>query len=65
LTDKGFHRSARRGGDCTNSMAKPSEVIRERGQRNYRMIIETVFSSWARVLGMKKVGERFRRLCRL
>ena len=52
LTDKGFHRSARRGGDCTNL------VICERGQRNYRMIIETVFSGWVRVLGMKKIGER-------
>jgi hypothetical protein len=52
LTDKGFHRSQRRGGDCQNL------VICQRGQRNYRMIIETVFSSWTRVFALKKIGER-------
>jgi hypothetical protein len=51
-TDKGFHRSRLRGGDCANLL------ICERGQCNVRMMIETVFSSWVRVWSMKKVGER-------
>jgi hypothetical protein len=43
MTDKGFHRSGRRGGgDCAN----------------LRMTIETVFSNGVRVWAMKKMGER-------
>lgn len=52
LADKGFHLADKRGGDCANLL------ICERGQRNYRMIVETVFSSWTRLMGMKKIGER-------
>jgi hypothetical protein len=52
LTDQGFHRSRRRGGDCANLL------VCERGQCNARMVIETVFSSWVRVWSMKKMAER-------
>jgi hypothetical protein len=52
MCDKGFHRSKRRGGDCANLL------ICERGQCNFRMIIETVFSNWVRVWSLKKIGER-------
>jgi hypothetical protein len=52
MTDKGFHRSLRRGGDCANLL------ICERGQCNMRMAIETVFSNWVRLWAMKKIGER-------
>ncbi len=52
MTDKGFHRSRRRGGDCANLL------VCERGQCNVRMTIETVFSNWVRVWAMKKIGER-------
>jgi len=51
MTDKGFHRSRCRGGDCA------SLLICERGQCNFRMTIETVFSNWVRVWAMKKVTE--------
>jgi hypothetical protein len=52
MTDKGFHRSRKRGGDCANLL------ICERGQCNVRMVIETVFSSWVRLWSMKKIAER-------
>ena len=53
MTDKGFHRSHRRGGDCTNLL------VCERGQCNFRMTIETVFSNWVRMWALKKkMGER-------
>ena len=59
MTDKGFHRSRKRGGDCANLL------VCERGQCNVRktsllvrMIIETVFSNWVSVWSMKKVGDR-------
>lgn len=52
MTDKGFHRSPKRGGDCANLL------ICERGQCNFRMIIETVFSNWVRVWNLKKMTER-------
>jgi hypothetical protein len=52
LTDKGFHRSKKRGGDS------PNLLLCERGQCNVRMIIETVFSNWVRVWAMKKMNER-------
>lgn len=52
ITDKGFHRSRGRGGDCANLL------ICERGQCNVRMTIETVFSNWVRVWAMKKITER-------
>src|SRR4028119_943427 len=52
MTDKGFHRSHRRGGDCANLL------VCERGQCNVRMTIETVFSNWVRVWAMKKIAER-------
>jgi hypothetical protein len=52
MTDKEFHRSKRRGGDCANLL------VCERGQCNVRMIIETVFSNWVRVWSMKKMSER-------
>jgi hypothetical protein len=52
LVDNGFHKSARRGGDCENL------IICQRGQRNYRMIVETLFSGWVRVFGMKSITER-------
>jgi hypothetical protein len=52
MTDRGFHRSRKRGADCANLL------IRDRGQSNFRMIIETVFSNWVRLWGMKKITER-------
>ncbi len=52
MTDKGFHRSRKRGGDCA------SLLICERGQCNFRMIIETVFSNWVRIWNLKKITER-------
>jgi hypothetical protein len=52
LTDSGFHRSDKRGGDCANLL------ICERGQCNVRMIIETVFSNWVRIWSLKKIEER-------
>ena len=52
MTDRGFHRSGKRGGDCANLL------ICERGQCNVRMIIETVFSNWVRLWSLKKIGER-------
>ena len=52
LVDSGFHKSAKRGGDCENL------ILCQRGQRNYRMIVETLFSGWVRVLGMKSITER-------
>lgn len=52
LTDKGFHRCAKRGGDSANLL------ICERGQCNVRMLIETVFSNWVRVWSLKKMSER-------
>lgn len=52
LTDKGFHRSHKRGGDGANLL------VCERGQCSVRMTIETVFSNWVRVWAMKKIGER-------
>lgn len=52
LVDKGFHRSKKRGGDCANL------VVCERGTRNYRMVVETVFSGMCEVFGMKRIRER-------
>jgi hypothetical protein len=52
MTDKGFHRSRGRGGDCANLL------VCARGQCNVRMTIETVFSNWVRVWSLKKIGER-------
>jgi len=52
LTDSGFHRSGKRGGDCANLL------ICERGQCNVRMLIETVFSNWVRLWSLKKMEER-------
>lgn len=52
MTDKGFHRSRKRGGDCVNLL------ICQRGQCNFRMIIETVFSNWVRTWNLKKITER-------
>jgi hypothetical protein len=53
MTDKGFHRSKKRGGDC------PNLLICERGQCNVRMTIETVFSNWVRIWSMKHLSERY------
>jgi len=52
LVDNGFHKSAKRGGDCTNL------IVCQRGQRNYRMIVETLFSGFVRIFGMKSLNER-------
>jgi hypothetical protein len=52
LVDNGFHRSKKRGGDCENL------VVCQRGVRNYRMTVETVFSGFSEVFGMKKIRER-------
>jgi hypothetical protein len=52
LVDSGFHRSKKRGGDCENL------VVCQRGQRNYRMVVESVFSGLTEVFGMKKIRER-------
>jgi len=49
LADKGFHAKA---GNPDNL------IICNRGERNERMTIETVFSLLCRVLNLKKVGER-------
>lgn len=52
LVDSTFHISPKRGGDCENL------IICQKGQRNYRMIIETLFSGWVGILGMKSIRER-------
>jgi hypothetical protein len=52
LADITFHISDKRGGDC------PNLIICERGQRNYRMVVETVFSGWVNSFGMKSIWER-------
>lgn len=52
LVDRGFHKSTKRGGDCSNL------IVCQRGQRNYRMIVETLFSGFVRVFGMKSITER-------
>jgi len=51
-TDTGFHRSPKRGGDCTNL------VLCQRGQHNFRMVIESVFSGICGTFGMKKIANR-------
>lgn len=52
LVDNGFHISDKRGGDCENL------IVCQRGQRNYRMVVETVFSGWVSIFGMKHIWER-------
>jgi hypothetical protein len=49
FSDKGFHRSRKRGGD------PPNLVICQRGERNERMLVETVFSLFTGVLHMKRL----------
>lgn len=50
--DSGFHKSAKRGGDPENL------TICERGQKNERMLIETIFSLFTRILHLKRLGNR-------
>jgi hypothetical protein len=52
LTDTGFHRSGRRGGDYG------SLLVCSRGQANLRMLIETVFSLLSRLWCLKHITER-------
>jgi hypothetical protein len=52
LADSGFHRSAKRGGDLA------SLAICKRGEINLRMLIESLFSVFVTVLGLKKVTHR-------
>jgi hypothetical protein len=52
FSDNGFHRSKKRGGDPINL------VICQRGERNERMLVETVFSLWTGVLHMKRLYQR-------
>ncbi len=52
LADSNFHKSDQRGGDPSNL------TICHRGENNQRMIIETVFSLWADVLGLKRTTTR-------
>ena len=50
--DGGFHRSTKRGGDCTNLK------ICKRGECNLRMLVETLFSQLAGCMGLKKITQR-------
>lgn len=50
--DNGFHRSAKRGGDPENL------TICQRGQKNERMLVETIFSLFTRILHLKRLGNR-------
>jgi len=52
FSDNGFHRSKKRGGDPSNL------VICQRGQRNERMLVETVFSLLTGVLHLKRLYQR-------
>lgn len=52
LGDSGFRRSEKRGGVPVNLL------ICERGERNERMVIETVFSLWQGTLHLKKTTTR-------
>lgn len=52
FVDSGFHRSKNKGGD------PPHLVVCKRGACNQRMLIETLFSQVAGVLGLKKIGQR-------
>ena len=52
LADGGFHLSDKHGGDPKNL------VICQRGERNERMLVETVFSLLTGCLHLKKVGHR-------
>ena len=52
LTDTGFHRSERRGGDSGNLL------LCSRGQANVRMIVETIFSLLSRLWNLKHITER-------
>ena len=50
--DSGFHKSQRRGGDCSNL-----KVCR-RGECNLRMLIETLFSQLGGSFSLKKTSQR-------
>ena len=52
LADSGFHSSQKRGGDPENLR------ICKRGEKNERMIVETVFSLMKRTLHLKQLGHR-------
>lgn len=52
FVDGGFHKSAARGGDSANLK------VCQRGECNLRMLVETLFSQLAGVMGLKKIGER-------
>ena len=52
FVDSGFHRSDKRGGDGKHLR------ICKRGENNIRMMIETMFSVWVGVFGMKKITNR-------
>ena len=52
FVDSGFHRSEKRGGDGRHLR------ICKRGENNIRMLIETLFSVWVGVFGMKKISNR-------
>ena len=51
--DSSFHKSAKRGGDPENL------TICQRGQKNERMHIETIFSLFTRILHLKRLSNRF------
>jgi len=52
LADSGFHCSADRGGNPSNL------TICEKGERNERMVVETVFSQLTGCLNLKKIRHR-------
>jgi hypothetical protein len=52
FTDNGFHRSAKRGGDCSNL------VICQHAQASFRMMVESLFSGFCGTFLLKKISNR-------
>ena len=52
FTDNGFHRSEKRGGDCSNL------VICQHGQASFRMMVESLFSGFCGTFMLKKISNR-------
>lgn len=59
FSDNGFHRSKKRGGDPANLViCQRGETGFPSGQRNERMLVETVFSLLTGVLHLKRLSQR-------
>jgi hypothetical protein len=50
--DSGFHKAAKRGGDCANLK------VCQRGECNLRMLVETLFSQLVGTFNLKKTSQR-------